>query len=389
MKRKIFSIFISIFLFLISSKVSAQGILEIEIPKGSCLSGIAIEYQTDIATLLRLNPQIKNPDLIFAGDILKVPASTTKIVIPPGATLSSLALKYNTTIEILLALNPQIKNPDLIYAGDELIIPSGKAQISEISEISPLSQPATTTPSVTTTTLEITTSTLSVSFSANPSSGFSPLMGIDLKAEISGIATGTFNYTFYCDSSDESTEVKSGWCKRVENTEQFSYIATNCCDYQKKGIYFPKVIVEWKNLKVQARTKVEVKSYSPPPSPSALPPPCQDQYPSGAHTYSVSTKSIPKIYQIVIDPLDVEYLSPQTVRASITDANGNPITSVVGTAITDNKSVNFTLNLISGSETNGVWQGSWILQDSICENYQVAVQAQSESGISKVTLSFR
>ncbi len=394
--RKIFLIFILIFLS-ISFKVSAQGILEIIIPQGVCLSGIAIEYQTDVPTLLRLNPKIKNPDLIFAGDFLKVPASTTKIVILPGDTLSQLAKKYNTTIDILLALNPQIKNPDLIFAGDELKIPKIETSTSTISEISVFPESTTTIPSISTTTPQISTSTLSVSLSASPSSGFAPLTGVDLTANVSGTATGTINYTFYCNRADESTEITEGWCRKVEGIAETTYTAVNCCSYSEAGLYSAKVIVERGSLQAEAKIEINVETPpisqpshpSPPPPSSSQPPSCQDQYASGAQTYSVTTKSVPKIYKIIVDPLDVEYLSSQAVKAYIRDTNGNPITSVSGTAITDEKSTNFNLNLISGTETDGVWQGSWTLTDSICQNYQLKIQAQSESGTSEVTLTFK
>ena len=35
-----------------------------------------------------------------------------------GDTLGAIALKYNTTVNNLMALNPQIKNANLIYVGD-------------------------------------------------------------------------------------------------------------------------------------------------------------------------------------------------------------------------------------------------------------------------------
>ena len=35
-----------------------------------------------------------------------------------GDTLGAIALKYNTTVSKLMNLNPQIKNANLIYVGD-------------------------------------------------------------------------------------------------------------------------------------------------------------------------------------------------------------------------------------------------------------------------------
>lgn len=43
--------------------------------------------------------------------------------IEAGDTLSEIALEHNTTVERIMELNPQIKDADLIYAGDDLILP--------------------------------------------------------------------------------------------------------------------------------------------------------------------------------------------------------------------------------------------------------------------------
>jgi len=50
------------------------------------------------------------------------------ITIPSGATLSGLARQYETTTEELMKLNPQIKDPNLIYAGASLNIPTPSGQ---------------------------------------------------------------------------------------------------------------------------------------------------------------------------------------------------------------------------------------------------------------------
>ena len=46
----------------------------------------------------------------------------TYYIVQTGDTLTSIANKYNTTVTNLIKLNPQIKNPDLIYAGDKILI---------------------------------------------------------------------------------------------------------------------------------------------------------------------------------------------------------------------------------------------------------------------------
>jgi uncharacterized protein (TIGR02594 family) len=51
------------------------------------------------------------------------PTATHHIV--RGDTLSELAQRYGTTVEAFMRANPQIRDPDLIYAGDTLNIPGG------------------------------------------------------------------------------------------------------------------------------------------------------------------------------------------------------------------------------------------------------------------------
>ena len=40
-----------------------------------------------------------------------------------GDTLSGIAAMYGVSLDALIAANPQIKNPNLIYAGDKVAIP--------------------------------------------------------------------------------------------------------------------------------------------------------------------------------------------------------------------------------------------------------------------------
>lgn len=54
--------------------------------------------------------------------------------IQKGDRLGSLAKQYNTTVDQLMALNPQIKNPNKIYAGDTLNLP-GQIEYIEPIEV--------------------------------------------------------------------------------------------------------------------------------------------------------------------------------------------------------------------------------------------------------------
>lgn len=95
------------------------------VKKGDTLSGIAAKFGTTVDDILAVNPQITNPDLIYPGQEIVLPSSNDiskkeYYTVKKGDTLSDIARKLKIKISKLLELNPQIKNPDLIYPGDKL-----------------------------------------------------------------------------------------------------------------------------------------------------------------------------------------------------------------------------------------------------------------------------
>lgn len=112
-----------------------SGYITITIPYGATLSELAIEYNTTIQRLVELN-NISNPNLIYAGNTLIIPTSSssdsslnTYYVVQQGDTLSQIALDYNTSVSALAYLN-NIKNVNLIYIGQVLTIPCYNCDMS-------------------------------------------------------------------------------------------------------------------------------------------------------------------------------------------------------------------------------------------------------------------
>ena len=106
-------------------------IIQYVVKRGDTLSEIAQEYNTTVNQLVSLN-NIKNPNLIYVGQILKIPTSSTTTqeeictgsiiyTVKRGDTLSAIAKKYNTTVSELVSLN-NIKNPNLIYVNQKIRI---------------------------------------------------------------------------------------------------------------------------------------------------------------------------------------------------------------------------------------------------------------------------
>ncbi|MEN5059511.1 LysM peptidoglycan-binding domain-containing protein [Luteimonas sp. TWI1416] len=96
------------------------------VERGDTLSAIARRYGTDIAGLLAANPQIRNPDVLYPGDTVVVPAGQGAVDVRAGDTLSGIAAAHGTTVRALLDANPQIRNPDLIHAGQSIALPGDR-----------------------------------------------------------------------------------------------------------------------------------------------------------------------------------------------------------------------------------------------------------------------
>lgn len=87
---------------------------------GDTLSAIASRYNTTIDNLVYLN-QIKNKNLIYPGQIIRLATTPRTYTVKSGDTLTKIAKKYNTTVD-RIATDNQIKNKNLILIGQELTI---------------------------------------------------------------------------------------------------------------------------------------------------------------------------------------------------------------------------------------------------------------------------
>lgn len=84
---------------------------------GDTMRKIAGRMNVNVNDLIAVNPQLWNPNLIYAGQVINLPQSASSYTIQRGDTLKIIAARYGTTLNNLLALNPQIWNADWIFAG--------------------------------------------------------------------------------------------------------------------------------------------------------------------------------------------------------------------------------------------------------------------------------
>ena len=90
--------------------------------KGDTLRKIAAKFNTTVDAILRVNPQITNPNVIYVGQAIAIPAGSTTHIVQRGDTLRIIANNYGTTVDAILALNPNIKNPNVIYVGQVIVV---------------------------------------------------------------------------------------------------------------------------------------------------------------------------------------------------------------------------------------------------------------------------
>jgi N-acetylmuramoyl-L-alanine amidase len=91
---------------------------------GETLDKIAARYGTSVSRLIALN-HLSNPNLIIAGELVRVPSPHRVVsihTVQAGETLSSIAAHYGTSASALGRLN-HLKDPNLIVIGTSLKVP--------------------------------------------------------------------------------------------------------------------------------------------------------------------------------------------------------------------------------------------------------------------------
>lgn len=101
------------------------------VQSGDTLFEIAARFDTSVNALVRANPEIEDPRVIFPGQVLVLPGSLAVVpdtgrrvyVVEAGDTLGEIALRFGTTVERMLDANPDIEDPSRIFPGQRITIP--------------------------------------------------------------------------------------------------------------------------------------------------------------------------------------------------------------------------------------------------------------------------
>jgi LysM repeat protein len=103
---------------------------------GDTMFFIAKRFGISLQTLIKVNPHIADPNLIFPGDVLcvpgakkgRIPAScpqgfNCRYTVQSGDTMFFIAQRFGVSLQALIDANPHIADPNQIFPGDVLCVP--------------------------------------------------------------------------------------------------------------------------------------------------------------------------------------------------------------------------------------------------------------------------
>ncbi|NLX90812.1 MAG: LysM peptidoglycan-binding domain-containing protein [Firmicutes bacterium] len=112
---------------------------------GDTLFFIARQFGISLDALIAANPQITNPNLIFVNQVINLPVTpplpapptskTIQIYVSGGETLFSISRRTGVSVDAIIAANPQIRDPNIIFAGQIINVPVGRKENDRLLNI--------------------------------------------------------------------------------------------------------------------------------------------------------------------------------------------------------------------------------------------------------------
>ncbi|GBF73900.1 hypothetical protein PA598K_02224 [Paenibacillus sp. 598K] len=111
------------------------------VKQGDTLYQLAGKYGVTLEELLKLNPEIANPDQIHVGMKVKIPSNGGKSsemviahqhVVQQGDTLWKLSKAWGVPLSDMIKANPQLKNPNVLMTGETVNIPKASGKETDL-----------------------------------------------------------------------------------------------------------------------------------------------------------------------------------------------------------------------------------------------------------------
>jgi spore coat assembly protein SafA len=112
------------------------GVLDYVVQPGDTMWLIAGRFGVSLDALIRANPQVRNPELIFPGEIVHIPGGAMapggpgpgpggarRYVVMQGETIEIVARRFGLSVSELAAFNPQLQPPYTLTPGQVVMIP--------------------------------------------------------------------------------------------------------------------------------------------------------------------------------------------------------------------------------------------------------------------------
>jgi LysM repeat protein len=87
------------------------------VQSGDTLRKIAARINSTVNYILAVNPQIKDANTIYVGQVINLPVAASYYTVQSGDTMKKIAARFGTTLDSLIQLNPQIGDINKIYVG--------------------------------------------------------------------------------------------------------------------------------------------------------------------------------------------------------------------------------------------------------------------------------
>ena len=101
------------------------------VKSGDTVYQIARRYSTSAESIIFAN-QLQNPNVLSVGQALVIPKDETRYTVSPGDTLYSIARRHGVSLQRLIAANPRLTDPNRIYPGQTLAVPADVQHMREI-----------------------------------------------------------------------------------------------------------------------------------------------------------------------------------------------------------------------------------------------------------------